>query len=265
LFRGTHIREEESMKVLRRLFGALVLLFATIGIVACVAAIVGIWILQQNVAQKVEIAYGRLDTGLKRLADANQKVKGALEKARADVERYNREAGRAGADNPNRTVLRRQLFLQTVGPRVNESGGRLDTFADAAIVVASLLQSLQELPLAESSRINPEDLNRASGQATDLSAAILKLQTAVNNDNPAADREIADATNKVDQMLQQCETTVAGWQTDLDNAQSELASFKARLLAWLLLGALAVTVIAAWSALGQVSLFAHGWKWCFGA
>jgi hypothetical protein len=253
------------MKVLRRLFGALVLLLATIGIVACVAAIVGIWILRQNVAQKVEIAYGRLDTGLKRLTDANQKVKGALDGARMDLKRYNNEASRFGADNPNRNSLRRQLLLQTVGPRIGELGGRLDTVADAAIVVASLLQSLQELPLADGSGINPEDLNRASSQATELSAAILNLQAAVNNDNPAADREIADATSQIDSMLQQGEATVAGWQTDLNHAQSELASFKARLLAWLLLGAIAVTVVAAWSALGQLSLFAHGWKWCFGA
>ena len=67
-------------------------------------------------------------------------------------------------------------------------------------------------------------------------------------------------------MLQQGEATVAGWQTDLNHAQSELASFKAETLACSsLLNAIAVTVVAAWSALGQLSLFAHGWKWCFGA
>jgi uncharacterized membrane protein YqjE len=77
--------------------------------------------------------------------------------------------------------------------------------------------------------------------------------------------DMADATRQVDQVLETCEATVARWQTDLNNAQLKLAEFKARLLAWLLLGAIAVTVVAAWAGIGQLSLFAHGWKWCFGA
>jgi uncharacterized membrane protein YqjE len=98
-----------------------------------------------------------------------------------------------------------------------------------------------------------------------LSKAIRQLQTAVNKNDPAADQEMSEATSQVDEIVRRCQTTVEGWQTDLKNAQVKLADLKARLLAWLLLGAVAVTVVAVWAGIGQLSLFAHGWKWCFGA
>ena len=51
---------------------------------------------------------------------------------------------------------------------------------------------------------------------------------------------------------------------DVDAARAELPRLKARILGWLTLLAVAVTVVCTWVGVSKISLFAHGWKWCFG-
>src|ERR1700676_5214531 len=77
--------EEGAMRLLLRCVGALVLLLSTFGIVCCVAGVVGVWMLRQTASEKVLNISTRLDVGLQRASDANEKVRRALEKARADV------------------------------------------------------------------------------------------------------------------------------------------------------------------------------------
>ena len=66
------------MRLFRRAVGATVLLLATVGFVACLAGLAGIWMLQQTVYEKVEKVTSRLDAGLQRAAVANQNVQLAL-------------------------------------------------------------------------------------------------------------------------------------------------------------------------------------------
>src|SRR5579864_4024048 len=80
------------MRLLLRLLGAIVVLLSTIGLIACIAAIVGAWKLQQETSQKVENVTTRVDVGLQRASDVTKNVRRALEKARGDVAEVNKEA-----------------------------------------------------------------------------------------------------------------------------------------------------------------------------
>jgi hypothetical protein len=55
---------------------------------------------------------------------------------------------------------------------------------------------------------------------------------------------------------------VDGWQSDLDAAREELPRVRVEVLGWLTPAAIAVSVLGAWVALSQISLFAHARKWC---
>ena len=257
------------MKLLRRLLGAIVFLLSAVGFVCCVAGIVGSWKAQQEASQKVETISTRLDDALQRLSDANQRVEEALKKARADVERVNKKsADLDGGPEKNRltTVLLRGMLQKEAGPKIYDLGGRLATFSDAAIVVSSLLRSLEEVGVGHSSRLDPDDLERTAKRASELSTGLQKLQgTLREGDNPTDEKEVVAAGKNVDRLLQKCEETVKAWQTDLDDARKELPPLKAKILGWLLFAAIGMTVVFAWVGLSQMSLFAHGWKWCWGA
>jgi hypothetical protein len=250
------------MNLLRRLLGILVLLLSTVCFIGCIAAIVGTWMARQDLAEKTRTIFGRLEVGLERASTVNRNVGQAMEKARADVAKVERELVEfQGAEKTKRPPgAVRRLVWQKVGPRLNELSGRLATSADAAIVVHSLLQSLQELPLSQIGRINPERLERLTDRSAQLSASVQKLQVLVGD----GDREVAEGAREVDHVLQNCQTVVDEWQSDLDTAHAELPHFEAKILGWITATAIIVTAVCVWVALSQVSVFAHALIWCRG-
>ena len=253
------------MRFLGRILGATFLVLSSVGIVCCAAAIIGIWIWRPAVAQRVDKIDARLGAALQRASSATQEVQRALQKARADVDRVGKESAGLGTDPMKDRVtagLLRNLIDRQIGPNINDLGGRLATMSDAAVAAASLLRSVQELPLGQASRIDPDKLERATEQASKLSVVLLKLRTTIGEgDNTANEREVAAAANDVDLVLQRCQATVDDWQSHLDTAHETLAYFEAHVSGWLTLAMIAGTVLCAWVGVGQVSLFAHARKW----
>src|SRR5581483_6993442 len=138
--------EERVMSLLRRFLGTLVALLSTVGIICCLAGIVGIWMFHQGMSAKVKSITARLDGGLQRVSIANQNVQRALEQARASTGKVSKESTALGSsDEKSRRTgsALRKLVRQQVGPNINSLGVQLATFSDAAAAVSSLLQSFQ--------------------------------------------------------------------------------------------------------------------------
>jgi hypothetical protein len=73
------------MPLLRRFGGTMVLLLSAAGTIACAGGIIGIWMFYPGVSEKVQTIAARLDVALQRAAAADQNVRRAIERARADV------------------------------------------------------------------------------------------------------------------------------------------------------------------------------------
>jgi hypothetical protein len=256
------------MKLWRRLVGVVALLLSMVGTVCCVAGIIGIWMLCQGVSQRVQRISDRLDGGLQRVSAATQHVQLAVGKARAEVANVGKEsADLGGGGDKSRRAARaiRTLIRQQAGPDMDDLGGRLATLSDSAAAVSSLLQSFQELPLAQASRIDPDQLQRRAEEVQQLSAILRRLEpTLGDGDKEGSSQEVAAATSQVDRVLERCEATVTDWQSNLDGARDDLAQVKAKILGWLTWTAIAVTVLCSWVAAGQICLFARALRWCRG-
>jgi hypothetical protein len=254
-----------AMKFFVRILGAFFLVLSTVGTVCCAAGIIGIWIGRPAAAQRIEKIDARLGAGIQRASSATREVQRALQKARADVDRVGKESAGLGTDPTKdraKVGLLRNMIDRQLGPNINNLGGRLAVLSDASVAAASLLRSVQELPLARAGRIDPDKLERATEQAVQLSAALQKLHTTIGEgDKTLGEREVASAANGVDLMLQRCQETVDDWQSHLDAAHEDLAYFEAHVGSWLTLATIAGTVLCAWISVGQISLFAHAWKW----
>ena len=253
------------MRWSRRVLGAVVLVLSSLGVLCCATGAVGVWVVRPELSRRAETLDARIDAALQRASTANEGVRRALQKARADVRRVSKGSADLGPEpRKNRRVaglLRKQIQRQ-VGPRIDDLGGRLARSSTAAVAVASLLQSLQELPLGAADPIDPNKLGRAADQASQLSAALRKLQAVIGKgDQEAVAREVAAAAVQMDRVLQKCQARSADWQSDLDAARERQARLRERLPGWLLLGTVAGTVLCAWVGLSQVSLAAHAWKW----
>jgi predicted PurR-regulated permease PerM len=250
------------MNLLRRLLGVLVLLLSTVCFIGCIAAIVGTWTTRQDLAEKTRTIFGRLEVGLERASTVNRNVGQALEKARVDVAKVEREWVDFQKDEKTKRPpgAVRRLLWQEVGPRLNELSGRLEATADAAVVVHSLLQSHEELPVSQTLRISPARLERLTDRSAQLSDSVQKLQLLIGD----KDREVAEGARQVDQVLKNCQTVVDEWQSDLDTAHAELPHFEAKVLGWITAMAIVVTTVCVWVALSQVSVFALALNWCRG-
>ncbi len=211
------------MGLLRRICGAVVLLLSAVGTICCVAGIVGAWLLCHETSERVRRIFDRVDAGLLRITVANENVRNAVGKARADVAAMNKESadlGRGGEKSRRAAGKVRTLIQQQTRPDVDDLGGRLDTLSDASVAIASLLQSVEELPPERNLHLDPNQLKRTADDAHQLSAILQRLEAAVGDSDKDVDpREVAAETSKVEIVLEKCETTLSkmavgpGWRS----------------------------------------------------
>jgi hypothetical protein len=253
------------MRLLRRFGGTMVLILSAAGIIGCAGGIIGIWMCYQGVSEKVQRISARLDVGLQRVSAANENVRRAVERARADVATVSKEsADIGGGDEKGRRASRalRTVIQHQAAPNIDDLGGRLATLSDAAVAVSSLLESFQELPIGPRVRVEPDLLKRRAEEGRQLSTSLRRLEAALGDgEQGTSSREVTATTSEVDHVLEKCQVAVDSWQSDLDAAGEDLARVKAQIVSWQTYVAIAITVLFVWVAAGQISLFGRAVEW----
>jgi hypothetical protein len=253
------------MRLPRRFGGTLVLLLSAAGIIGCAGGIIAVWMCYPGVSEKVQTISARLDVGLQRVSAANQNVRRAIERARADVATVSKEsADLGGGGEKGRRASRalRTVIQQQAAPNIDDLSGRLATLSDAAAAVSSLLASFQELPAGPRVRVEPDVLTRRAEEARQLSASLRRLEAALGDgEKGTSSREAAATTSEVDHVLEKCHVAVDRWRSDLDAAREDLARVKAQMVSGQMYVAVAMTVLLVWAAAGQVSLFGRALEW----
>lgn len=253
------------MALFQRSTGVLLLILASLGIVACIAGVVGVWIVFANTSSRVTSISEKVDAGLERVSTGNNKVRRALDRAREDVAEVRKGSTRLGTGTDRNGAVAQALRIyvrEQAGPNLNELSGRLITLSDTAVAVSALLDSAQDLRSNEDAQLTSEELEEWSAEARQLSGILRRLETAVGSGEVAANpTEIADATGEVDRVLQRCQARVDGWQSDLDSTREDVRRARENLIGWLTTSAVVVTVLLVWIGAGQVSLLVHGRRW----
>jgi hypothetical protein len=256
------------MVLLRRFGGALVLIFSAAGVACCAAGVIGIWVFYQAASERVQKGFARLDAGMQRASTATDNLRHAVGKARTNVAEAGRESGDLGpAGGKERRVSHKlkTLIQQKVGPDLENLGGRLATLSDAAVTVSSFLDSFQELLPGRTVRFEPGQLEHWEEEARQLSTGLRRLEAVVDEggEEPGG-QHVTAATSEVDLALQKCQAKADAWRSDLAGAREEIQHVRAKVRGWVTLAAVGVTILLAWVAAGQVSLFAHALRWVRG-
>ncbi|HEV3142452.1 MAG TPA: hypothetical protein VGZ47_01055 [Gemmataceae bacterium] len=257
------------MRLLRRLAGAIALLFSAAGVLICTAGIIGTWLAYQRVSEKLETISAKLEAGFERVTSVSANVRAAVANAREDVADMRLESTRledkGGKDRLAARTLR-VLIEQRAGPRIDNMGGRLATLADAAVAVSSMLDSVPELAPAMTQRLDADQLKSRADDMQRVAGVLHQLDAALaDGDREISRNDVDSAAGDVDLVLQRCQTALEQWQSDLDGARENVARFHARIRGWLTCMAIAVTVLFAWIGAGQLSLFGRALRWCFSA
>ena len=237
----------------------LLILLGAAGFLLCVAGIAGCWIFRPSLSRRASQACERAEKALGVTADSLRQVAAALERARTDLDAIQAATGPADPRQPEGQAPRRTLARKLAGeltPRLDSARRGLNAVVETSVVLNSLLEGLDEIPLVHMTAVDSEQLRDVEGRLAALSASAQELQARLGPAGPGD--ETGEFGARMREALSRANTGVGGLIDRAGEAQARVAELRRRLPGWLTAAAVAATVLLFWGALGQLSLFVHG-------
>jgi hypothetical protein len=244
-----------------RSFGLVLILLGVAGLLLCAAGVVAAWRAQARLAPVAGQLSDRAEKTLDLTEQGLARVTAMLTKARSDLRTF--EQAPAGGSPPSPDGFMEQAafryLAQDLGNRFGNARQSIDAVTMAAVVANSLLESLEEIPLAEFGRLDKDQLEQVSQHLQSLVVGAQKLNAALGAKGGAADArqvsaEMEDSLTKVIDRLEGLKALAAAYKVRVAELSSSV-SF------WIHWGPLLVTGVLIWVALGQLSLILHGRAW----
>lgn len=249
---------------MRRLIGCAALLLGGIGVLACLAGLIGIWIVRPTAlrasAEVLESAADALQLVEEKTARAGelvQKVRGSVDPLDSMI--------RELTDKSKRTPDQ-DKELRRIQDEVAERLRQLDAIAEAVETAVTLLNKTSRLTSAlrggsERKESGTESVGAYSGLAKKLGAlrAILakfrddkEFRKEIIDDVVRTVREVNDDLKAVDSQLQTVRGRASSWKTEIDELRPSVS-------AWTNWVAIIGSAVLAWLGLGQYALARWGW------
>jgi hypothetical protein len=251
------------MRLLRRLAGLLSGTAGAIGLILCVAGLVGLWAAYVEVVRRVDRVFERADTALAGVQENLHRATDRLRETETGLEVVRKQEADLAAQPPAERGPRRVLSRKTVealGPGVGDARATLVRATEAAMVANGLLDALAELPVVERVTIDTDRLKEASAQLSDLTERSARLVALLGPAAPAGDDQAAGEASRAVEAVRKS-IALADVGTDrLDDRRQTVVAGHARIRRWIDGVTAALAVVVAWIAAGQFSLLIHGWK-----
>jgi len=232
------------------------------GLLLCIAGIIGCWLLRAEVTRRVNGTFGRAEGMITDVRDSLDQVAGRLRQTERELESVRRREGNLAAQPPEERTARRSLSLKAmtaVKPDLGEAREKLVTSVEAGLVLNGLLEALAEIPLVERTSIDTNRLKESSAQLSELIQRADKLAASLAGP-PAAqpDATPAEETARLAGFVDGIITRAEEGSSRAHAAGESLADRRASIVYWIDLIALALTAALIWIGAGQLSLLAHG-------
>jgi len=254
---------------LRRLAGAFLTLLGMLGLVACVAGIVGVWRVHQPVTQRADQLCDRSVQLLNVAVDTLQQVQAGLDKASSELGEFHARSREPTDSDPLKQRVRQNVMRRLAGdllPQMASVQRNLVMVSESAIVLDALLEQMDQMPLTSLGRIDGADVRETSQNLTALAAKAEKLGQVLGPVDGACNE--ADAIREATQIqagLAQVSPHVQRYAEKVTKVRDRAAALQPRLAGWIMTAAIGMTVLLAWIGAGQLALAAHGWSWLRGA
>jgi hypothetical protein len=250
------------MHIIRRLF-ALVLGLVSIAVfLACIGGTVGLWVVQKPLLEKTTLSFGKANEALDVASTTLNVVEKRLKIARQDLTTIKETAGKpkAGANPPSilDQMASRALVAQ-LGPNVQQVSDSVEMASDAAIVLNSLLDGLNQLPETKINSLDTERLTEIHRSLKDVTKTSQELSALLADGSPSG--SVDEKTTQMDDLLKRVLDWVGDFRTKVAQVQSDVTALKPRLHAWIHLGAVIGTVVLLWMAASQLCVLGYACSW----
>jgi hypothetical protein len=249
----------------RRILAGLTLVLAAAMLLLSLAGAVGVWVVKGPVTARATHVFARIDAGLDVAEQNLGPAAASLARAQEHLNEA-REEQRKIAQEPQRpSALRRlvaQRVEQTVSPQAGDAREKVQTVAEAAVVVNSVLEDVGTIPLLSTSGLDVDRIKEVNTRLAEVGPAAWELSRLAEEPEGPPDAGAVDhQMSRIDQALKTARGSVAEYQSRVAEARQRTGELKARTLAWITPAAVLISAVCFWVALSQVSLLAHAWGW----
>jgi hypothetical protein len=252
------------MRVCKRILAGLVFLLSMVGLLLSGAAGVGVWVVKGPATDRAVHIFGRVGAALDVADNGLDHVQASLSRAAERLDNV-KEERRERAEEPRRNnVLGRTLartVQQRVAPEFTDAHETLNTVAEAAVVVNSVLEDLGSFPLLSTSGLDLDRLKEMNNRLADVGPAAWELSRLLGEPGPESDAEADAQVSRIERTLETMRGMVGDYQAQVRQARQRTDELKAKTLAWITPAAILVSLVCFWIALSQVSLLFHARSW----
>jgi hypothetical protein len=253
------------MKLSTRILAGFTLIVAGAMLVLSLAAGIGIWFVRAPVTHKATALFGRIEAAVSVADQGLDQVKASLGHAAERLQEVANEQ-RELARKPQKSDAKRRLLAQTVqrqlGPAFSNSYAKLQTVAEAAVVINSVLEDVGHLPGLRIPGLEGNQLEALNAQLATVSSSAWELSRLLREPSPAAGQDTADEqVTRVEQALQRMQGLVAEYEPRLTRVRDQTATLKSHALSWITPGTIIIALVCYWIALSQAVMLSRAWRW----
>ena len=253
----------------KRLVASVALILGAAGLLLSLAAGVGVWIIKEPVTERMTRVFDRLEAALQVADQSLGQVKTSLANAAKRLEGVNEEQRKLAQQPKKDSALGRLLartVQQKIAPEIGSAQDKLQTIAESAVVVNSVLQDLGNLPFLSTSGLDVGRLDKIKSLLSDVSPAAWELSRLLGDPEPDADAAAAPTQlSRVERALETMQGLVAEYEPQLEQVRRRTEDLKSRALHGVSLAPIFISLVCLWIGLGQLSLLGHGLSWWKGS
>jgi hypothetical protein len=238
------------LDIIKRILVGVVMVLTLVGLIVNISALVGVWAAygpaRNNVITVSNTVIQALQTAEKGMTRAN----GYVQTARQTVTQVNTLATQVGdrlqTNSPLITALSQRVDTK-LAPVVEQAQTTASSIHDAVLKVNGALVALNRLPGVTVPTLS-DQLTGISDRAQEAVSAMEDLRVTLANDKARAvtkvETTVMQITARIDAPLARIQALINTYQSKVANAQDRVTSTTNTILTWLLVTAVAVTILS---------------------
>jgi hypothetical protein len=236
----------------KRILGVIFLLLGTVGFLACVAGVVGVWKVRDPLRERLAQVVAQVEEVLGRAKVDLGAVHTALARSQTDL-RELKNAPPAEQDRSRKLLA--QGLARKLGPGTGDLRASLTRVAEASVVLDNVLQEADALAAGRGDRLNAGDAEDLSKKLAGVARKSWELSVLFpERGQGPSDADLDSARRKLDEV----QTVVTECQERVDTFEAKLQRLKAGADVWTARGPYVVTGVLGLFGLGQLALFLWG-------
>ena len=243
------------MTILRKIAAILVMILAVVGLLICVAGLVGAWVVNTPVTDVITSLLGTAGDYLGLADQATQMASATM----SDVTRRLDDLGQAATSLSDGQKAQIDARVEEITQPIARVSALAGTASQGLTSLDSTLNSLGRIPGLRVPQPQA-DLGAIGARLDAVSAKLDALHTTVNS--AALDgQRVQGATTALSSELQGVQTELSRWSSGIGQRQAAIQSVSNRVPGLIDLASVAATLFVLLFGAGQVSLFIHALQW----